>query len=70
MSDASQTYAVYLTEAQGSSPIGTVVNVIMWDGVSEFDLPPGVALALNVGTPPPYPIGSIYTPPAPPAASS
>ena len=55
-------YAVYLTEASGSKPAGTVVNRVVWGGAGTWRAPAGQAAVMdNAGE---YPIGSIYTPSA------
>lgn len=51
-------YAIYLTEASGSEPAGTVVNRVVWGGSGTWTAPAGrVAVLDNDGE---YPIGSIY----------
>lgn len=61
MSTDPQRYAVYLAAATDSEPAGTVVNSIMWDGVSEWSPPTGQAVVADpTGA---YPIGSVYAQP-------
>lgn len=53
-----QNYIVYLTKAVGSKVAGTVVNIILYNGIAEISLPSGEAIALDADRK--YPIGSIY----------
>lgn len=55
-----QRYIVYLTEADGSQPVGTVVDAILWDGIAALTLPSGRALHLDAACQ--YPIGGEYAP--------
>lgn len=53
-------YIVYLTQPTALAPSGTVVNIVMWDGVSDWKPDTGSAIAADPdGT---YSIGSLYSP--------
>ncbi|BCI68059.1 hypothetical protein [Acetobacter aceti] len=54
-----QNYAEYRTVASGTEPVGHVVNIIMWDGVTPYT--PGDGLALVADPDGKYPVGSTYT---------
>jgi hypothetical protein len=62
--DPGQNYAVYLTEAEGGQPAGTVVNCIQWDGKSDLEPQPGQAFVADPAMS--WPIGSLYVAPGGP----
>ncbi|AHI25783.1 hypothetical protein BGC31_04840 [Komagataeibacter xylinus] len=53
-----QTYAVYLTVASGTKTVGSVVDNVVWDGVSAWKPPAGTAVVADPTRK--YPIGSTY----------
>ena len=62
MSQTVQRYVVYRTAASGSEGVGTVVNVVLWDGVSAWS--PGTGYAVLVDPSGQYQIGQTVTLPA------
>ena len=58
----SQVYAVYLTVATATQPVGTVVNNVVWNGVVTVPWPTGQDVIADPNRQ--YPIGSVYTAPA------
>ncbi|MFT9399808.1 hypothetical protein [Acetobacter sp.] len=53
-------YIVYLTQPTALAAPGTVVNIVMWDGVANWSPDTGSAIAADPdGT---YSIGSFYSP--------
>lgn len=56
---SAQKYILYLLTSDGSQPAGTVVNIVMWDGVSDWTPPENQGIAADPGSL--HPVGSVYT---------
>lgn len=62
METDTQRYVIYLTAEANGQSVGTVVNIVIWDGKSPLFLASGQAMIADPDGK--YRRGSIYTPPA------